>query len=274
MKKCTCVLFLLINFVFATTNETSHYQDLSAKERQKMIEEVVRDYCKGDYNTFLKEIDNIYQKKNKNREYDIALEERKKCVAPVLGHDRDLFSQEKMGALFEEQERELINIYIDHPDETFSQEVRDMLFFTPSPKEQESIDYLYGLSCKSEGDGSTPLEDKLINIDIEFWFKGFLLRLYKAQEKVDALTFEKRWLVLQIEKLRQMNKECVIDESGDVKSKEFIKIACDLAPKLQAISWTRRYLVSLGQGKVEPKTLVEKKMQSVITKFINKKPLP
>jgi len=272
MKKFILIPLLMASFIFATANEPSDSQTPQVQTEQKLIDEVLSDYRDGRYNSFLKRMDSTYQKENKKWEYNTVLEERKKLSTYV--HD---YSQEKpddfktkMHALVETQDRELAEVCINHPNEKFSREVRDMVFFTPSPKEQKSLDYIHSLSYKFKGDGATPLENKLINIDTEFWLKGLSLSVVRVQNKIDVETFQKQHIVLQMEKLKLMIEACDADEYGDIKTQEHVNTAYDLIPKINASSLTRKYLMALGQGKAEPRTESEKKMQVIVAKYMEK----
>ena len=159
-----------------------------------------------------------------------------------------------MGRHLEQQNRELAEICISFPNEKLSREVRDMVFFSPSSYQQECLEFFHGLNYKFKGDGKTPLENQLINIDIEFWLKELSLGVAKTEGKVDTIKYKKQRFVLQMEKLKKMKELCENDKFGDVTSQEKIKIAAELAPKVFASSLTRKHLHDLDQGLIEPKT--------------------
>jgi hypothetical protein len=272
MKKLLLIPLIMASFAFASTSKTPDSQEPTAKTELKLIDEVLSDYRSGNYTSFLKRMDATYREENKKWKYNSALEERKKLSTYVQDYGKektDVFKT-KMHALVEAQDRELADICINYPDETFSREVRDLVFFTPSPKEQASLDYLHGLSYKFKGDGITPLENKLINIDTEFWLKELSLGVAKAQNKIDQATYQKQHIVLQIEKLKQMKDACSADEYGDTKTQELVTTACNLMPKVHAASVTRKHLIALGLGKIQPKNQAEKEMQAIVAKHIEK----
>ena len=272
MKKLLLIPLLMASFAFGSTTKNTDPQTLQVQTEQKLIDEVMNDYRDGSYTSFLKRMDATYREGNKKWEYNSALEERKKLSSLVqdFGQEKTDAFKTKMHVLVEAQDRELADVCINNPDETFSREVRDMVFFTPSPKEQASLDYLHGLSYKFKGDGVTPLENQLINIDTEFWLKELSLGVAKAQNKVDAATYQKQHIVLQMEKLKQMREACETDEYGDIKTQELVKTAYNLMPKVHASSVTRKHLIALGQGKIAPKTQSEKEMQAIVAKYTEK----
>ena len=171
--------------------------------------------------------------------------------------------------LHQAQDQELIEICLNNPNEKISHEVRDMIFFTPSKQEEESIEFIHGLSLKFKGDGVTPIENKLINIDTEFWLKGLSLEIAKSQNKMDDKTYQKQYLVLQLEKIKQMEEACQGD-LVDVKIKSYVDTASSVIPKVYASAATRKHLTALGKGKIAPKSATEKQMQAVMEKYLQK----
>ena len=240
-----------------------------SQEEPKLIDEVLADYRSGKYNHFLKEADSAYEEGNKKWEYNSLLEERKKLSSVVNDYQSgktDRFKKE-ITALHDKQDREMVELCLNHPEATISLEVRDMVFFTPSQEEQRSLDYLHSLSHKFKGDGTTPLENKLINIDTEFWLKSISLSVALTQNKVDPETYQKKHLVLQLEKIKQMQVACEGD-LVDVKIKGHIDTAAAVLPKVQASAATRKHLHALAQGKITPQNDVEKELQTIGAKYL------
>jgi len=184
------------------------------------------------------------------------------------GRKGDLFKKE-IATLHEAQNRELIEICICNPKDKISSEVRDMVFFTPNAHEQESIDYIHKLGNKFKGDGTTPLENRLINVDTEFWLKELSLGVVLTQKQIDPETFQKKYLVIQMEKMKQMQDACQGD-FVDMKIKSYVDTASQVLPKVKASASTQQYLTSLGRGKTAPKNSTEKEMQVIMTNYLQK----
>ncbi|MCP5505201.1 MAG: hypothetical protein H7A41_08625 [Chlamydiales bacterium] len=242
-----------------------------ASPKQKMIDEVLADYQAGRYNTFLKKSDDEYREAEKKWKNNELLEQRKKLSSMVhdYGIDKTDEFKQKIAALHHAQDQELIEIALNHPNEKISREVRDMVFFCPNKQEEESIEFIHNLSLKFKGDGVTPIENKLIQIDTEFWLKSLSLEIANAQSKMDEGTFQKRYLVLQIEKIKQMKEACQGD-LVDVKVKRFVDTASTVLPKVYASASTRKHLMALGKGKITPQTPAEKELQAVMIKYLEK----
>ena len=171
-----------------------------------------------------------------------------------------------MDALHQAQDQELIEIALSYPTEKISREVRDMVFFSLSKEEEESIQFIHSLSLKFKGDGATSIENRLIHIDTEFWLKNFFLEITKAENKIDEETFQKQSLVLQLEKIKHMQEAC----QGDLAHMEIkyrVDTASKVLPQVYASASTRKYLMALGKEKIVPKTLAEKKLQELMIKY-------
>lgn len=238
---------------------------------QKLIEAVLADYRAGKYNHFLNQADEEYQESEKKFAHNDLLEQRKKLSTMVhdYGIEKTSALQEKIAALHEAQNRELMEICLNHPNEKMSREVRDMIFFSPSNQEQESIDYIHDLSLKFKGDGLSPIENKLISIDTEFWLKNMALEIAHVQNKTDQDSFVNKSLVLQLEKIKQMEEACKGD-LVDLRIKSYVDTAATVLPKVYASAATHKHLLALGRGKIAPTTLAEEKMQGVMAKYLEK----
>lgn len=260
----------LIGSEETSQNETVTTEQVASPE-QKLIDSVLADYRAGKYNSFLKQADEEYQESERKWKHNDLLEQRKKLSTMVhdYGIDKTSPLQEKITALHEAQNRELLEICLNHPNEKISSEVRDMIFFSPNKQEEESIEYIHNLSLKFKGDGLSPIENKLITIDTEFWLKNMALEIAQVQKKMDLSSFEKKSLVLQLEKIKQMEEACKGD-LVDVKIKSYVDTAATVLPKVYASAATHKHLLALGRGKLAPTTPAEKEMQAVMAKYLEK----
>jgi len=277
MKKFLLVPFLAATLTFPLIGDETLAQSEPAQSEQiaspeqKMIDEVLADYQAGKYNNFLKKSDDDYREAEKKWKNNDLLEQRKKLSSMVhdYGIDKTDEFKQKIAALHHAQDQELMEVALNHPNEKISREVRDMVFFCPNKQEEESIEFIHNLGLKFKGDGATPIENKLIQIDTEFWLKSLSLEIANAQSKMDEETFQKRYLVLQVEKIKQMSEACKGD-LVDVKIKCFVDTASAVLPKVYASSSTRKHLTALGKGKITPQTPTEKELQSIMVKYLEK----
>jgi len=262
---------VLPGFAGPTQGKEPQTEVIQAPPEPKFIDEILSGYNDGKYSSFLKRMHENYQEANSNWEYNNLLEERKKLSTVVQDFDSPKASEfkKKMAALHEDENRELVDLCISEPNCTLTREVKDMVFFSPSQHEQESLHYLASLNWKFKGDGKTPIENKLIDIDTEFWLKSLSLDLLVTQSKIDRETYLKQRAVLQLEKLKQMQL-ATQGQDIDPKIKDYISTAQKIYPKVQASSMTRKFLHDLATGKTEPQNATQEKMKAIAVKYHDK----
>ncbi len=250
---------------------TPHVGKVQTSEEVRWMDQIFSNYKAGLYRDFLKQTDEQYQKSNKKWEYNSLLEERKKLSSFV----RDFDSQKtdpfkaKIKGLNEAKERELIDVCLSEKSTSLTREVKEMIFFTPSHHETESLNFIHTISSKFKGDGATPIENKLINIDIEFWLKMLSLDVLLTEKKIDQKSYQEKRVVLELEKLSQMKEACM-DKNVDSKTKSYIDTACKIYPKMRSASLTRKYLNNLVTGKIKPTNQAEEKMKTIGIKYAEK----
>ncbi|WP_420421499.1 hypothetical protein [Simkania sp.] len=262
---------VLPGFAQPQESQSPKTEVVQAPPEPKFMDELLSSYQSGEYDTFLKRVHEKYQEASDKWEYNHLLEERKKLSSVVQDFDADKSGEfkKKITALHEEENRELVELCLSEPNCPLSREVKDMVFFSPSKHEQESLDYLATLNWKFKGDGTSQLENNLIAIDTEFWLKTLALDVLATQNQLDEVTYLKKRAVLQLEKLKQMEL-AVQGKDVDPKVKDYISTAKKIYPKVQASSMTRKFLHDLATNRVQPETAVQEKMKEVVVKYHEK----
>lgn len=262
---------VLPGFAQPQTSESPKREVVQAPPEPKFMDELLSSYQSGEYDAFLKRVHDNYQSASDKWEYNHLLEERKKLSSIVQDFDSGKSSEfkKKMTALHEEENRELVELCLSEPSCPLTREVKDMVFFTPSQHEQESLDYISNLNWKFKGDGKTPVENKLIDIDTEFWLKTLALDVLATQNKIDEVTYLKKRAVLQLEKLKQMEL-ATQGQDIDPKIKDYIATAKKIYPQVQASSMTRKFLHDLATNRVQPQNATQEKMKEVVVKYHDK----
>ncbi len=241
-----------------------------AADTQKFAEQVATDYQQGRYRSFLKESHEAYQKSEKKWEHDTKLEERKirsEALRSSIQNQKDSVKQlKKEGALKVKRNRELLDSALLHPNDLKSQEVKEMVLFTPTKEDQAAIDYVEALKNKFKGEGTSPIENRLIAIDIEFWLKTLGNEALFAMGSIDYDLFRKQHLVLQLEKVSQMRTACQ-EQGTDPIIKTAIERAAEIWLSSEAAQLTERYLKALEQDKVSPTCGYEESLKAIMTKY-------
>ena len=255
------------------SSSLSHAAKVQTSEQTtiRWVDQILSNYNAGHYQNFLKQADDQYQKSNKAWKYNALLEERKKLSSLVKDFDSqktDTFKI-KIKGLNEAKERELIDLCLCEKSTPLTREVKEMIFFTPSRHEVESLNFIHNIGSKFKGDGSSPIENKLINIDIEFWLKIFSLDVLLTENKIDQKNYQEKRIVLEFEKLHQMKEACM-GKNVSAKIKDYIDTAYKVYPKTCSASLTRKYLNDLVTGKVAPANQTEEKIKAIGVKYTEK----
>lgn len=240
-------------------------------EKAMILDQILADYHRGEYKRFLNQLHNDYLDAGKKWKHDELLKQRKErsklslLVQDYSQQSPDPFHK-KIQALRKNQNRELIEASIRYPNLELSRKIKDMIFFTSTPEEQASLDYLAKLDLKFKGEGKNPIENRLIAIDVEFWLKKFMCELSLLNNEINDKTFHQQTLALNLEKLTQM--KAVVQEKGvDPQIKAYIETASQIYPKVQSFASTRKHLLALAESKIEPQTDGERQFQRIVKKY-------
>ena len=169
-----------------------------------------------------------------------------------VGTKKQVLTQEKIEPLKEQCKRELIEICLEYPNNDLSRDIKNMVFFTPTQKEQESLDFIESLNEKRSLEGTSPLENTLIDINLEFLIKSSLL----TEDRKDRM-------ILQLEKLAKMKELCEKEE----KIKTYFETAYSISPKTEASCTVKKHLQALGSKQALPQNTMEEEVQAVMIKY-------
>lgn len=249
--------------------ETSHIQT-EAEEHQEFtpVDQILKEYQEGKHRSFLNQIDKIYQSARKKWQYNSLLEKRK-TLSKVEKGSEDRYPPElgkKVKALNEKLDRELIEFCLENPHLNLSKALKEMVFFTASSEEQASLNFIEEVKSKFEGDGKSPLENKLIAIDTEFWLKSNEIEGELINNKMDTSTYITKDFILQLEKLSQMQIACE-QETNAFEMLAHIKTALSIFPKTHRIALTKKHLLDLAKEKAIPESQEEEKLQAIVLKY-------
>lgn len=250
-----------LNGAVSTSKET-----LPPSEKKVQIDQVRIDYLQGKYSDFLTKMHETYL--THSAQHHTLRKEPLTLATLIQDYNKPAKDplHKQLDLLREKQNRELIEVCLHYPNTALSRAVKDMIFFTPTKHEQQSLEYLSSLGNKEPSDGKTALETRLIEIDCEFWTKHMALEIARTEKKIDAATFENQRFVLQLEKLTRMKAE--VQKSGaDVHIKELIETACTVYPKARSFASTRKHLIALAHGQIDPQTADQKAFQAVVKKY-------
>lgn len=257
------------NIVPAPAEEISLDQNFSSS--QSRIERAIKKFNSEDYKAFLDKLDKSYQKERSSWQYDKFLEQRKAISrlpkeAFKTNNEALAKSEEK---LVKKRNAELVDACLSMPGYHESASIRHMVFFTPSQSEQDALDYLYSLKNKFNGDGISPLENTLINLDMEYWLKSLSLETEGLKARLDLESLKERHLALDLEKLEKMKDAALSDPNS--KEAAYILDAYAIYPKHKAVLIEEEHLYRLAKGHANVQNPLEEKAKQIMTAYLSSK---
>lgn len=213
-----------------------------------------------DYMATIKEnFDNGLFKKPLKKGHDLYIEtlkkwgfngdlSRRKALSEVKKNQQITGEKTAKSELFIVEHKEAILALCEkHAKDPFAKELKKSLYFTPTKAQQESIDTLAKLKDKFQGDGQSPLENKLIKLDTEYWLKSLALTTQLAKGKWCLADFREQMIVLELERIKQMQIACDETPYPDRTLQHHVDTVADITPQLQARHWANEQVKHLSK---------------------------
>lgn len=215
------------------------------------VEKVREDFQAGAYKEFLNGMDRDYAAAKKSNGLEGLIELRKENtraqIHPEFAHSFRVIQEERNKQLLEA---------IDNDDSLIAQKVRSAA--AAQPTREESLISLYG---KVPGSGKNSDENRLIDLDLEYYYKAIHLDAMSGmslQEKKD------KHLALEMDKMARMLKA-----SQSFEDKK-LKAAVERDASTLDVRLMRNYdmsdLNALARGKIKPVSPLEEKVASIISR--------
>ncbi|MBU6384016.1 MAG: hypothetical protein KGR16_06850 [Verrucomicrobia bacterium] len=228
--------------------EVSQMEVRSGKERISAIRSA---YQKGEYKTFLKEMDESY----KRADLSGLIQMRQKQV-PVAFQEK---WEERFLSLQKERNQALMAVLSDTDDSAFAKRVRAATVNLLTPEQEKAFSRLNSFIAMAPNTGSNADENKLIDIDLEYEYK-ILHANVPGQESDKDLS-----LVLRMEKMDKM--VAASKTFQDSKLKQAVGIASDVHDSMLARNLDGNYLNGLLKSKVKPANETEEKALAVLALY-------
>ncbi|MBM3184517.1 MAG: hypothetical protein FJZ64_04355 [Chlamydiae bacterium] len=219
------------------------------------VTSVRKSFDKGEYNTFLKEMDSLYIAAKEGGELDQIANMR-------TGFSEDWQQWEaKAQTLQQEKNQELLKAVADQKT-PFAQKIRSVTTELSDTSEHKAINHLASFRQMAPNTGKNSDENRLIDIDLEYEYKALELNDPKPQEKREKLCALQ---MAKFEKIREVSREFK-DES---LKKEIDLMGPHFDTRL-AQKWDLADLNALANGKIVPKDAVEEKIASILSHYQEK----
>lgn len=215
------------------------------------IRQVRADFNAGSYTKFLNSMDIDYQDAKKANGLEGLIEIRKEGgrtqIHPEFAHSFRVIQEQRNKQLVEATAGD---------ESLFAQKVRSAA--TSHPSREESLISLYG---KVPGTGKNSDENRLIDIDLEYYYKGIHL---DADTKLSHQEKKQRHIALEMEKMDRMLKASQSFEDKNLKS------AVERDGATLDLRLARNYdmsdLNALARGKIKPLSPLEERVATIVSR--------
>lgn len=216
-------------------------------------------YEKGEYDSFLQEVEGSYQQALAQKELDSLIQMRQKDV-PVDFQEK---WEKEFVALQQKKNAELLSALSDKDDSLFAQKVRSLAANPSTPEQEKAISILNGFVSLAPGSGKSDDENKLIQIDLEYEYK--ILHAGSPASDLSSQERQEQQLVLRMEKMDKMAEAAKTFQDHGLKQAVGLAAAnfdARLARNLDGAD-----LNAYVKGTAKPANAQEKKVVSILTSY-------
>jgi len=233
-----------------------------AQAQQKLgaqaIAEIRAKYENGDYNLFLKELDESYQAARDKNQLTQFIEMREGLADDWQKWD------EQARKLQELKGRELIAAMETENDSIFKQKVLSAADNTATAEQDSALFRIATLRQMAPGTGANSDENKLIDLDLEYEYKA----LHISMPGKPVADLKEKQIVLRMEKAQKMVDLSMAFEDASLK-KDVVLYVQELDHRL-AQNWDTIDLNMLVNGKQKPENSAEEKVALILTQYQEK----
>ena len=229
---------------------------------KQIVQEVEKAYIKGEYDPFLTQLHQEYERAGKAGVLRGIFESSKKIAkAPPAAND----------TITVQRNQKLLEAIEENPTSAIAKKVDAIVFYSlPTEKKQiltELSQMKFHLSETAEG----TLESKLSAIETEYYIKSLLLDIASTHKKEESPDLPQKKIVLSLDKLEKMHDSA--KEKNDKIWIEKLQLAKDANRLERAVQVDLDTLNKLGQGKLDPQNSVEQKVQQIMMDYLQSMPL-
>jgi len=215
----------------------------------EVIKKIRMDYQDGSYSDFLKKMDSDYASAKKESALEGLIEIRKEGARAQIHPE---FAR-SYRVIQDAKKEQLLEAVKGSEDSVFTQKVRSAASGTSVT--DDKVISLYG---KVPGSGKNTDENTLIDIDLEYYYKGIHLDSSKQTDRRD------KHMVLEMEKTDRMLKAS--QSFADKELQKSVETYASLLDDRLSRNYDMADLHDLARGKVKPATQAEKEAAAAVSR--------
>lgn len=218
-------------------------------------------YEKGEFDSFLKEMDESYTQAKKENRLDALAEMRTMNLPPLSHQDK---WEDRAFQLQKEKNQELIDALGDDSS-PFAEKIKNMT--QPlTPEEETALRQLAFYRNMTPGTGKNNDEEQLIELDLEYEYKS--LHLDMPSQEVSLADRQEKQYILRMEKMDRMEK--MSQAFTETPLQQIVQAAQKSTDLRLSRTWDAIDLNALVKGKRKPANLLEGKIASVLSLYQSK----
>lgn len=219
----------------------------------------IRQGCEnGDYDLFLKELDDSYQSAKRKNQLTQLSEMREGPSVDWKKWD------DQVRQLQEQKGKELIAAVQDENDSLFKEKVLSTATSLTTPEQDEALFRIATLRQMAPNTGLNEDENKLIDLDLEYEYKS----LHISMPGKSSADQKEKQMILRMEKAQKMVDLSQSFQDSSLKEAVGFYVQ-DLDARLAQI-WDTIDLNGFVQGKEKPANRAEEKVVSILSQYQEK----
>lgn len=232
----------------------------------EIVSEIKQAYQRGDYDLFLKQLNDQFLSAGKAGVLRGIFESAKTTIKSS-DVQRDLEKNREEKIVFErERNKNLLNAISKNPDLEIVQKVDAVVFSTLSQEQFELLQEFNSLKYEIPKDTAATIENKVSALEVEYYIKSLLLDIAAHRAETAQSELENKKLVLVLDKLNKM--EMIAHEFSDAHWIEKISKLKEAVFIEKSHKYDLQVLKNLAEGKIKPENSVEEKVKQIMMDYL------
>lgn len=230
---------------------------------KQIVQEVEAAYIKGEYDPFLTQLHQEYERAGKAGVLRGVFESSKKGAKTVPPKDISFNSGHN---------KKLLEAIEENPSSAIAKKVDSVIFYSMPEDKKQILAELSQLNFRQIEPAEGTIEHKMAGIETEYYIKSLLLEIASSHNTNPSPELPKKKIALSLDKLEKMHDAA--KEKTDQNWIKKIELAKEANRLERAFRADLDTLYKLGQGKLDPQNSVEQKVQQIMMDYLTNPQLP
>lgn len=236
---------------------------------QQIITEVEASYQKGEYEIFLEQLHEQYQRAGKAGVLRGVFESAK-AVMPVSATVQDQKEyRSELSKIDRERNQQLLEAIGDNKNSPIGHKIEEIASYKISQDQIDVLAELDTLKYQVPKDAKATMDNKIAALEIEYYIKSLLLDVASTKSGSSSEELNKKKIALTLKKLDLM--EAAAQEYNDEIWMKKIALAKEGFRADKAYKMDVEVLKELAAGNIDPENPVEEKVKGIMIDFLSQR---